>query len=187
MIKQFVLSFAAVLMLAQITSAQTRYMTRSGHVSFFSHTDVEDIKADNNQASAVLDVATGQLAFTVLIKSFIFEKALMQEHFNENYMESDKYPKATFSGKVKDMSKVDLTKDGEYSVTVEGNLTMKDKTNPVTVPGTIVVKNGKVTTKAKFVVKPADYNVEIPAMVKEKIAKEIEITVDTTLDPQSRG
>lgn len=182
MIKQLALSAALLLTLSQLASAQ-RYMTRSGNVSFFSHTTMEDIKADNNQAAAVLDANTGSVAYTVLIKSFQFEKALMQEHFNENYMESDKYPKASFAGKIKDMSKVNMTKDGEYNVTVEGKLTMKDKTNEVSVPGTVIVKNGKIQNKAKFVVNPADYNIEIPAVVKEKIAKEIEITVDATLEP----
>ena len=182
MIKQLFLSMALMLTLSQLASAQ-RYMTRSGNVSFFSHTPMEDIKADNSQVAAVMDASTGSLAYTVLIKSFQFEKALMQEHFNENYMESDKYPKASFSGKIKDMGKIDLTKDGEYNVTVDGKLTMKDKTNEVSVPGTVIVKNGKITNKTKFVVNPADYNIEIPAVVKEKIAKEIEVTVEAILDP----
>jgi polyisoprenoid-binding protein YceI len=179
--KLWLLAVAVVTVSA--ASAQGKFMTRTGKVSFYSHTAVEDIKADNDQASAVLDPATGSIAFTTLIKSFKFEKALMQEHFNENYMESDKYPKSTFTGKIKDLSAVNFTKDGEYKVEVEGNLTMKDKTNPVTVPGTITVKEGKVTTKAKFNVKPADYNIDIPAVVKEKIAQEIEVTVDATMAP----
>ena len=185
MIKQFIFTLAALLTLSQLASAQ-RFMTRSGHVEFFSHTTMEDIKADNNQVAAVMDATAGTIAYTVLIKSFQFEKALMQEHFNENYMESDKYPKATFSGKVKDMSKVDLTKDGEYKIIVDGNLTMKDKTNAVSIPGSIIVKGGKVEHKAKFTINPNDYNVSIPAVVKEKIAKDIEITVDAALDPMSR-
>jgi len=174
---------ALVALSATAANAQTKYMTRTGQVSFFSHTSMEDIKAVNNQVSAVLDPSTGSLAYTVLIKSFQFEKALMQEHFNENYMESDKYPKATFTGKVKDMSGVDLTKDGDYKVEVEGNLTMKDKTNQVSVPGTVSVKDGKVETKTKFNVKPQDYNIEIPAVVKEKIAQDIEVTVDVAMAP----
>jgi polyisoprenoid-binding protein YceI len=181
MIKKLLI-VALVALTATAANAQ-RYMTRTGQVSFYSHTSMEDIQAVNNQVSAVLDPASGSLAYTILIKSFQFEKALMQEHFNENYMESDKYPKSTFAGKIKDMSGVDLTKDGEYKVEVEGKLTMKDKTNAVSVPGTIAVKGGKVTTNAKFNVKPEDYNIEIPAVVKEKIAKEIEITVNVEMAP----
>lgn len=180
------LMILALVVLAAGSANAQKYMTRTGHVSFFSHTNVEDIKADNNQVSGVFDAASGALAYTVLIKSFQFEKALMGEHFNENYMESDKYPKSTFTGKIKDMSGVDLKKDGEYKVEVEGSLTMKDKTNAVKVPGTITVKDGKVGTKTKFNVKPADYNVEIPAVVKEKIAQEIEVTVDVVMDPMNK-
>ena len=180
------LLLAAVVFAANTAFAQGKYMTRTGKVSFYSHTPVEDIKADNDQVNAVFDASAGAVAYTVLIKSFKFEKALMQEHFNENYMESDKYPKATFTGRIKDMSAVNLTKDGEYKVEVEGSLTMKDKTNPVTVPGTLTVKDGNITTKTKFNVKPADYNIEIPAVVKEKIAQEIEVTVDATMAPMAR-
>src|SRR5882724_7288256 len=110
------------------SNAQTKYMTRSGYIGFYGHTSMEDIKADNNQVGAVLDAAKGDYAFTALIRSFEFSRPLMQEHFNENYMESDKYPKATFTGKIKDVSKVDFAKDGEYPVSVDGNLTIRNKT-----------------------------------------------------------
>jgi polyisoprenoid-binding protein YceI len=97
-------------------------------------------------------------------------------------MESDKFPKSTFKGKIKDLSKVDFNKDGEYAVTVAGSLTIKDKTNEIEVPGTIIVKDGKITAKSKFKVRPEDYNVNIPALVKDKIAKEIDINVDAILE-----
>ncbi len=165
-------------------NAQTgKFFTRAAHIDFYSHTPMEDIKADNNQVSAILDITNGEFAFTCLIKSFEFPKALMQEHFNENYMESDKFPKSTFKGKIKDLSKVDFNKDGEYAVSVIGNLTMKDKTNEIEVPATIIVKDGQVTARSKFRVRPEDYNVSIPALVKEKIAKEIEVNVDAVMEP----
>jgi hypothetical protein len=172
---------------ASFVNAQTgKYYTRTAHVDFYSHTPMEDIKADNNQVSAILDITNGEFAFTCLIKSFEFPKALMQEHFNENYMESDKFPKSTFKGKIKDLSKVDFNKDGEYAVTVVGNLTIKDKTNNIEVPGTVIVKDGKITAKSKFKVRPEDYNVNIPALVKEKIAKEIEVNVDAVMEPYKK-
>ncbi|MFM9946292.1 MAG: YceI family protein, partial [Bacteroidia bacterium] len=155
-----------------------KFMTKNGKVTFFSHTDMEDIKADNNKVSSVLDTKTGKMAIEVLIKSFVFKKALMEEHFNENYMESTKFPKAKFDGKIDDLKTLNFAKDGTYKSTVSGNLTMKDKTNAVKTTGTFTVKDGKVNGKATFKVKPADYNIVIPAVVKEKIAKEVEITVD---------
>src|SRR4030042_6695880 len=87
-----------------------KYMTKNGYIGFFSHTPLEDIKADNNQVASVLDISTGEIVFQVLIKSFHFEKTLMEEHFNENYMESDKFPKSTFTGKIINLSSVDFSK-----------------------------------------------------------------------------
>lgn len=174
------------LIITSVSFGQIKYNTRNGFIGFYSHTPVEDVKADNNQVTAVIDIEKGEFAFIALIKSFEFEKALMQEHFNENYMESDKFPKSTFSGKIKDMSNVDFKKDGEYPVIVDGNLTMKDKTNTVSANGTIIIKNGKIEAKSKFKIKPEDYNVIIPDLVKDQIAKEIEITVDVILSPVAK-
>ena len=95
--------------------AQKQYFTRQGYVSFFSHTPVEDIKADNNQVLSILDLETGEIAVTMLVKSFTFEKALMQEHFNENYVESDKYPKASFKGIITNLEAV---KNGDVTVAI---------------------------------------------------------------------
>lgn len=166
--------------------AQNRYMTRTGKISFYSSTPMEDIKADNNQVAAVLDRSTGELVYNVLIKSFQFDKKLMQEHFNENYMNSDEFPRSKFIGKVRNIGDVNFDKNGEYKVTVDGNLTIKDKTHSVEVPGVIIVKDGAVETQAKFKVRPADYNIEIPGLVRDKIAKEIEVTVDVDLSPAAQ-
>jgi len=158
-----------------------KYMTRTGKVSFFSSTPVENISAVNNEVGSVMDGKTGDLVFQVPVKSFKFEKALMQEHFNENYMESDKYPKSEFKGKV-DVSKVNFAKDGKYDATATGKLTMHGVTKDVNIPGSITVKGGQATLASKFKVKPQDYQIKIPAMVESKIAKEIEVTVNTILD-----
>jgi hypothetical protein len=160
-----------------------KYMTKNGKISFFSHTDMEDIAADNNKVSSVLDSKTGKVQIEVLIKSFKFKKALMEEHFNENYMESTKYPKSKFDGKIDDLAAIDFSKDGTYTSNISGNLTIKDKTNPVKTKGTFVVKGGKINGKAKFKVALADYNVTVPEVVKNKIAKEIELTVDLDYSP----
>ena len=161
-----------------VNVAGGKYMTKNGKVSFFSHTDMEDIKGDNNKVASVLDSKTGKMQIEILVKSFVFKKPLMEEHFNENYMESTKYPKSKFDGKIDDINAIDFTKDGTYKSTVSGNLTIKDKTNSVKTNGTFTVKDGKLNGKAVFKIKLADYNVEIHAVVKDKIAKELEITVD---------
>lgn len=168
-------AFAATSALAQ------KYMTRTGKVSFFSGTPLENIEAFNNETAAVMDAKSGDLVFQVPIKSFKFEKALMQEHFNENYMESDKYPKAEFKGKIADVSKVNFSKDGTYNVTTAGKLTIHGVTKDVSLPGTITVKGKEVTTTSKFKVKTSDYNISIPKLVEGKIAKEIEVTVNSIL------
>ncbi|MEZ4799595.1 MAG: YceI family protein [Flavobacteriales bacterium] len=159
-----------------------KFFTRSGHVHFFSDTKMEDIEADNHKASVVLDGATGQVEIALLIKAFEFEKALMQEHFNENYMESDTYPKATFKGKVENMSAIDLKKDGTHNVKVIGELTMHGVTNKVTIEATIKVAGGKLTCTTKFYVVPEDYKITIPNTVRDNIASKIEVNVDATLE-----
>jgi len=161
-----------------LASAQ-KYMTRSGKISFFSSTSIENIEAFNNEAAAAMDFKTGDVVFQVPVKSFKFEKALMQEHFNEDYMESDKFPKATFKGKINPADVAE--KDGVYKTTVTGDLTIHGVTNPVSVPGTVTVKGGELVADAKFKVKPADYKIKIPSMAASKIAQSIEITVNTAM------
>jgi polyisoprenoid-binding protein YceI len=158
-----------------------KYMTRTGKVTFFSSTPVENIEAFNNDVAAALDSKSGELVFQVPIKSFKFEKALMQEHFNENYMESSKYPRGEFKGKLTDLSAVNFSKDGSYPAKATGTMTIHGVTKNVTIPGTIVVKGNTATLNSKFDVKTADYNINIPKMVEGKIAKEIEVTVNSIL------
>lgn len=159
-----------------------KYMTRTGKVTFFSSTPMENIEAFNNEAASVLDSKNGEVVFQVPVKSFKFEKALMQEHFNENYMESDKYPKAEFKGQIADISSVNFAKDGTYNVKAVGKMTMHGVTQNITVPGTIVVKGNTATMNAKFNVRTADYKINVPKVVEGKIAKEIEVTVNSVLN-----
>jgi polyisoprenoid-binding protein YceI len=166
-----------ILGLSQVISAQ-KLISKTGHIRIYSHTPMEDVDAENNQVASILDPSTGTLQFSLLVKSFVFKKTLMEEHFNENYMESDKLPKSTFTGKITNMDKIDFKKDGTYPAEVTGELTMHGITKPVTTTGTITIELGKVSAKSKFTIVPQDYNVEIPDLVKDKIAKEIEITVD---------
>ena len=177
------LILAALILTVSGASYGQTYMTRTGKISFnaTSKTSPEKIEAVNNETASVLNGATGDFVFQVLIKSFKFESGLMQEHFNENYLESDKYPKSDFKGKISNFGDVNLKKDGTYNVTVTGKLTIHGVTQEVSVPGTVVVKGKDVTAKAKFNVKLADYKVEIPKLVADKVAKEASLVIDATL------
>lgn len=155
------------------------YKTNTGNISFYSHTPVEDIRAVNHKVKTAFSSESGQLQFSCLIKDFEFKKALMQEHFNENYMESTTFPKATFNGNIKSIAAIDFSKDGTYTSEVIGKLTIKDVSKEVATTGTFVVSNGVVNAKATFNVNPYDYNVKIPKMVAPKISKSIEISVDS--------
>jgi polyisoprenoid-binding protein YceI len=160
--------------------AQT-YVARNGNVSFFSKTPLEDIKAENSQAFAAVNLAKKSLAFTLLQRNFLFPKQLMQEHYNENYVESDKFPKAqfngTFTGDVSDQP-------GTYKVQVSGQLTIHGVTQQVqNLPAELDVADGKLTAKAAFAVKPSDYNIKIPSLVKDKIASQINIQIVAVCQP----
>jgi hypothetical protein len=171
------LFFLLVLASLLLTANAQKYMTKNGLVGFFGHTPMEDIKADNNQVASVLDISTGEFVFQILIKSFHFDRALMEEHFNENYMESDKIPKSSFKGKISNLAAVDFKKNGSYEVTVEGDLTMHDVTNKVSTKGTLEVVAGGINANAKFNIVPEDYKIIIPGVVREKVAKSLEVTV----------
>jgi hypothetical protein len=158
--------------------AQNIYMTRNGQASFFSKTPMENIEAVNNEVNSMINPITGEIVFAILVKGFRFEKALMEEHFNENYMESNKIPKSTFQGKIINLAKVDFTSDGSYPITVDGDLTIHGVKKHITPSGTLTVDNDKVTVMSSFLVKLADFNIERPALVTEKIAESVEIKID---------
>ncbi len=176
------LILAAVLVCGMTTAYAQKYMTRTGKVTFFSSTPLENIEAFNNETSAVLDASTGDFVFQVPIKSFRFEKALMQEHFNENYMESSKYPKAEYKGKITDLGSVNFDKNGTYNVSTKGKLAIHGVTRDVTLPGTITVKDKTVTINSEFKVRPKDHDIKIPGIVENKIANDIEVTVNSILE-----
>lgn len=179
--KKAIISLSFVLLVTTMASAQ-KFMTKNGSIKFSSETPMEKIEAVNRQVNAALDFAKGDFVFKVLIRGFEFEKALMQEHFNENYMESEKFPNSTFNGKVNNIKDVNLAKDGVYKVVVEGDLTMHGVSNKVKVNGTLEVKAGKVIGNAKFNVAPKDYNIAIPKAVVKNIAEAIEIDVNVSMD-----
>ncbi|UOG74115.1 YceI family protein [Hymenobacter tibetensis] len=163
--------------------AQSKFLTRTGTISFFSATPIEDIEARSQMVGAAVDVQVGQVAFTVPMKSFQFPKSLMQEHFNENYVESEKYPRATFSGRLVNWTAAALPATGPQPVQVEGDLTIHGVTKHIRVPGTLEKQGNRLLVKSKFAVAPADYNIEIPALVRNQIAKSVDVTVNLACNP----
>ena len=138
-------------------SAQSRYIDRGGYASFFSSAPMEDIKAESEQVVSILDVKEGKIVATMLMRSFNFRKALMQEHFNENYVESSKYPKASFTGNVTNMDEIDLKKDGKYTLDVKGQITLHGVTRPLELKAEAVVANGSLQARAVFPLTVKDF------------------------------
>ncbi len=166
--------------------AQGKYMTKVGYISFFSASIMEDIEAKNSKVAAVFDLSTGQLAFSVPIHEFQFKRTLMQEHFNENYMESDKYPKATFTGQLTNAAQVvKLLPTSTQNVEVEGQLTLHGVTHKVAVSGTLQIRDGQLVIFAYFNIAPADYAIDIPLLVREHIAKSVSVRVSMACDAVS--
>ena len=176
--------FSLVLVLVALTGSinAQKYLTKNGNIRFYSDTPMEKIEAINKQVNAAIDLSTNQIVFKVLMKSFEFEKALMQEHFNENYVESDKYPNATFNGKIINLKAADLDK-GKQTVEVDGDLTIHGVTKKIKTTATLEKKGDKIIGYAVFPIKPTDHGIKIPSAVVKNIAESIETTVNISLDP----
>jgi polyisoprenoid-binding protein YceI len=166
--------------------AQDRYSTKTGTIYFMSHTDAIDIDGTNRQVVSIIDIKTGDMVFNLLVKSFEFTLATASEHFNETYMESHKYPKASFKGKIKDISKIDLTKNGKYDVVVDGDLTIHGVTKPVSEKGTLEVKNGEIIAASAFKVSIDDYKITVPKLVEDRVAKIVDVKVNLTYKPMQK-
>ncbi len=176
--KKSISTFLFIVIIFSAVTAQD-YITRNGNVSFYSHTPLEDIKAENNEAVSTLNSQTGDIEFKIAVNSFHFRKTAMEEHFNKaDYMNSGQYPKASFKGKITNLSAVNFSKDGKYNVTVQGNLTLKNTTKPVTAQGTVTVNNVDVSAQSTFTVNRKDYDVIGESFVQKKINDKIEITVN---------
>lgn len=172
-----------LILMAGLSQAQDKYFTKTGKIEFFSKASMEDIDAKNKTVAAILDTKTGTLQFSVLMKGFEFPKALMQEHFNENYIESDKFPKAEFKGTIINNADINYSKEGTYTAKVKGKLTLHGITKNVETTGTMKVDGGKLNSNAAFNILLSDYNIKIPSVVKEKLSNSIKITVDCKLEP----
>lgn len=179
--------FLLVIFSFNVTSlAQSIFYTKKGHINFYSSTPMENINADNHTVVSLINTTNGEIAFSVLIAAFQFSKALMQEHFNENFMESSKYPKAIFQGKIVNLEDIDFAIDGTYQVSVMGDITIHGITKPLTTKGTISITDGKISSNATFYLKPADFDISIPALVRKNIAEELKVTVNSSYEPYSK-
>jgi len=150
-------------------------------ITFFSSSPLEDITATNKGAVVVMNASTGDIQVKVNVIAFKFKNALMEEHFNENYMETDKYPFATFKGKLTE--KLDLTKNGETKVTVTGKMELHGVTKEETLEGTITKNGNEITLKTKFKIKLADYNVKVPSLYVKNIAEIVDVDMNSVLEP----
>ena len=157
-------------------------MSRSVKVSFISKTPIENIEAINSQVSSLFDSSTGEIVFQVPIKGFHFEKALMEEHFNENYMESEKFPNATLQGVVVDWESFNESETGDVSVS--GELTMHGVTVSRTFEGNIRIEDDNYVIQAEFEVKTEDHQIQIPNLVRSQIAESINVSVEGVLTPR---
>ena len=179
-----IISIAVAVLFAGQAIAQDKYFTKAGAISFNAEgalDDVEEIRANTNTATCVIDAATGQMEWAVLMKSFQFKNALMQEHFNENYVESTEFPKANFKGVIDNPQAINWGKDGAYPVTVKGKMTLHGVTKDMTAKGLITVTKGVISATSDMSLLLADYGIEIPALVGNKVSKEVKVKVDSSL------
>jgi hypothetical protein len=172
-----------ILLSVRFVNAQDIYTSKDNKVSFYSYTPVENIEAISKNGVSALNAKTGQVYFKIDNTSFEFKAKLMEEHFNENYMESHKYPVSEFKGRV--IEPIDIKKLGEYKVTIEGKLTMHGVTKEYKIPATLVIQQGKVAALITFKIKLVDHQIEVPNIVFSKIAEEIEIKVASNFLPTS--
>lgn len=198
MMKKTLSILALLLVTGTVATAQAIYRGNSNKITFFSHTALEDISATDTVATMLLNTKNNTVIASVDVRGFRFGNPLMEEHFNENYMETNKegpkdangkatYPNrmATFNGKINET--VDYTKDGTYSVTMTGDLTIHSVKKPRTLNATLTIKGGKITIDCKFNVLLVDHNITVPTAVGTKIAESIEVTVHSEMTaPKSK-
>lgn len=166
-----------LLIIGSLSSYAQTYFTKDAEISFYSQTPLEEIEALNSKAVSIFNADEASIQFSVLMKGFHFKNALMQTHFNENYLESDTYPKGMFKSTSVNLDSFAIDKDGEYSVPISGLLTIKGKEKEISTDALFTVNGGKISGTATFIVSPDDFEIEIPSLVKGKIAKEIQVKV----------
>jgi polyisoprenoid-binding protein YceI len=177
------LAMFSIALLSGTVSAQM-FATSGGNTKFSASTPLENIEAENKKSQVILNTANNEIAIRMNMREFSFPNKLMQEHFNENYIESAKYPTATFSGKVDKAP--DYTKDGDYEVSATGKFTVHGVTKARTIKGKMKIEGGKITISADFEVALVDHNIEVPKVVFVKIAQIIKVKAQYALAPYKK-
>jgi len=170
----------AIILLPINAFSQKRYFSEKSSITFFSEGVIEEIKASNTKVTSIFDLASGDVAYLLSQKDFQFDKKLMQVHFNEKYMESEKYPKSSFQGKI---SGFDASNTQLQQVKAKGKLTIHGVTRDIDVPGTLQIEGNTVSLRSKFMVKLEDYNIKVPQIVWQNIAQQVEVTVQFLYRP----
>lgn len=178
--KKTILIFAIALIIPASSFSQV-YKSEYGYIRFYSETPLENIEGISEKATGALRISDNVLVVSIPIKSFAFEKALMQEHFNETYLESDKYKRGTFKGKVNE--KINWKKDGVYGATAKGTMHIHGIDQEITIKGKVVIKEGKINFETIFNIHLEEYEIEIPKIVFLNIAEVIEVTMKMTFAP----
>ena len=177
------LLFAISNFFVTVTRAQV-FTAKSGSATFFSEAPLENIEATSNSVQSIMNTSTKSIAFIISIRSFQFRKDLMQEHFNEKYMESDKFPNATYSGKINE--DLDFGKDGVYNVSSTGKIAMHGQEKEITVPGTFTVKNGEAMLDSEFPLSVNDFKIQIPQLLFQNIADTVSVKINVTYQPYKK-
>lgn len=172
------LVMAGIGLLSGNASAQM-YATSAGNTKFSASTPLENIEAENKKSQVILNMANSEIAIRMNMRDFVFPNKLMQEHFNENYIESEKYPTATFSGKVDKAP--DYTKDGDYEVSATGKFTVHGVTKERTIKGKMKIADGRITISSDFEVALVDHKIDVPSVVFVKIAQVIKVKAQYAL------
>jgi hypothetical protein len=181
--KKFYLYLAAGILFSAVNVNAQKYITKEGVCEIFSQTKLFTIEAVNKKVGSVLNIETGKLVVSTLVRSFKFHEALVEEHFNENYMDSEKFPKAQFDGTIVNIKDVDFKKNGEYKITIKGDLTIHGTTKPLNTTGTITVKDGKISGKTEFEVSLAAYQIKIEEAYKSHIKDDIKLNLAFDYSP----
>jgi hypothetical protein len=165
-------------------TAQSVFISDSGHVSFYSSAPLEDIKAACTQVNSIINTVTGEVAFMIPLRGFKFAKALMQEHFNEKYLESDKYPHATFKGRIVDP--VNFDDNGTHAISARGKLGIHGIEKDVLETGTLEIRNRMLVLNTRFYVALADFNIAIPKILFNNIADTVEVNLNAIYHPYQK-
>jgi polyisoprenoid-binding protein YceI len=174
-------TFLLLLCLLSISAWSQKFTSEKSFVSFYSHAAIEDITAENKKSVGILNSETSEIVFSIPIAEFKFAKSLMQEHFNEKYMHTDKFPKASFKGKIMGF---DPTANSVQQAKAIGKLNIHGVEKDVEIPGTIEKSGDKLLLKSKFIIKLEDYDVDRPQLLWQNIAEQVEVTIDFVFKPQ---